>query len=173
MTCEICNGTGFVIIERNGISAAKRCEGCRKPAVPNVPISPVSSAVATAATVALCEVLEFSPTSELARMLISNALISMCPNEEAVWHVVSEAAQLYRNWGKCGIPGLRQIVCCKYSPRDGISLTSTDEYPDGLPSRRQLELVLAPAHLPPGHESTADRKLEDGLQNLAQKKRLQ
>jgi hypothetical protein len=169
MICQTCQGTGFVIIEHDKISSAKRCDCCKPTAA--APGKAVSSAVATAATEALCDVLEFAPKTELGRVLISNALISMCPTEQSVWWLVGRAPQLYRKWGACGILGLRQILCSKYAPRDGVMLSGSDEYPEGIPSDRPLD-IPSPTPLPPGHGVTADLDFEQRVQALSRVKRI-
>jgi hypothetical protein len=113
--CSICGGTGFVIVERGSTSAAKRCD-CRKPAETHCAGKPVTPELATAATEALCDVLAFAPSTKLGRMVISNALIAICPSEDSVWWLVERACNLHTKWQTCGISGLRQIICSRHLP---------------------------------------------------------
>jgi hypothetical protein len=169
--CNICGGTGFVIVERGGISAAKHCD-CRKPAETEQAGKPVSPEVAVAATEALCDVLEFAPSTKLGRMLISNALIAMCPSEDSVWWLVVRACTLHTKWLTCGLPGLRQILCSRHLPKDGLTISATEAYPEGVPSERPLQQEpLFPA-LPPGSVGTADKEIDQAFQFLARSKKL-
>ncbi len=58
----------------------------------------------------------------------------MCPSVESLRYVVRRACALYQTWEKCGIRGLRQIVCSRYRPADGVEIYGTEFYPEGLPS---------------------------------------
>ena len=161
--CNICGGTGFVIVERGGISAAKRCN-CREPAETEQAGRAVTPEMATAATEALCDVLEFAPSTKLGRMLIGNAPIAMCPHEDSVWWLVERACTLHTKWGTCGIPGLRQILCSRYLPKDGRTISATAAYPEGVPPERSLQQqVLFPA-LPPSRVASVDAEMDQALQ---------
>jgi hypothetical protein len=169
--CNICGGTGFVIVERGGVSAAKRCD-CRKPAGTEQAGRPVTPEAATAATEALCDVLEFAPSTKLGRMLIANALVAMCFNEDSVWWLVERACTLHTKWSTCGIPGLRQILCSKHLPNDGLMISATEAYPEGVPSESPVQqLKLSPA-LPPGRVASADSKMDRALQFVARSRKL-
>jgi len=50
--------------------------------------------------------------------------------------MVRRAVALYRSWDKCGVLGLRQIVCARYRPVDGIESGPTDQFPEGLRAKQ-------------------------------------
>jgi hypothetical protein len=89
--------------------------------------------VASAAVNMLCETLAFAPKSDLARVLITKALMKMCYTEEDAFWLVERAANLHTNWDTCGIPGLRQILSSRGMPKDGVSISCTSAYPEGIP----------------------------------------
>jgi hypothetical protein len=163
---------GFVLVERGGISAAKFCI-CREPAETGQAGREVTPEIATAATEALCDVLAFAPSTKLGRMLIANALIAMCPNEESVRWLVERACALHTKWGTCGIPGLRQILCSRYLPKDGLTISATEAYPEGVPPGRHLQQQPLFAVLPPGRVASADADMDQRVQSVAQSKKLQ
>lgn len=143
MSCDKCGGTGWIVRERNGISSVSACS-CRKPLAISKPFedtgTPLSDKVASLLTFELCETLDFAPDEkqELGRAAIALALQSMCETEaEADW-TIKRACNLYRKWGDCGIPGLRQIVSSFRLPKDGFSMFSTPVFPDGLPPLKSL-----------------------------------
>jgi hypothetical protein len=101
----------------------------------------------------------------MGRSMIANALVDMCHTEDEAKWVVRQACELHATWGSCGIPGLRQIVGMLHTPKDGISVISTEAYPDGLP-QKQLPGPALPA-LPPGRVASRDQLMESGVKMLA------
>jgi hypothetical protein len=107
---------------------------------------------ASAAVNLLCETLAFAPKSDLARVLITKALMKMCYTEEDAFWLVERAANLHTSWDTCGIPGLRQILSSRCTPKDGVVFTSTEAYPEGIPLEHQVPKP-DPLHLLSGQSS--------------------
>ena len=171
-TCEKCGGVGFVIVEHNGLSGARICS-CRAAAVERAiaekqPIGPPPREDVTAFMVkGLCQLLAFSP-DEAGMAIIVNALIDMCYTEEQVSFVINRAANLYTKWEDCGILGLRQILCSRYTSRDGLMVYETKAYPDGVPSFRPPE-PWRPM-LAPGKVASEDPLLDRQIEQLGRMK---
>ena len=167
MNCQFCSDTpGWEITERDAV----RCRHTKaKPAESFTPITPGSVSQAVKALGAIA----FFPQDQMAQTMIGDALASMCGSVEALRYVVRRAVALYRTWDRCGVPGLRQIVCAGYRPADGIESGPTDSYPDGLPSETKYDPLALPEGarklLPAGHTVTVDVELEKSIQELAEK----
>jgi len=169
--CETCQGNGWVVTSRG----AKRCTDCisEKPIDQRERIDERSLAQAVKAL----SVLAFFPVESAALAVIGEALSSMCPNVPSLRYVVSRACTLYRSWDKCGIPGLRQIVCSRYRPADGIESGPTDAYPMGLPADPTLphNALLSGSPLKrigPDDELSGDLEFDRKLRLLAHTKDL-
>lgn len=167
MSCINCGDTGWIIVERQGIRSAKRCAECfaaakEREKVSQDRITPFTQEMAMEQTKLLCESIAFAPTTTLGRSVIAEELMSMCWSlEQATW-LVRRAAQLFATWDKCGLPGLRQIFCSRYEPKDRILPVHTEAYRDGVPVERSLEPESRPPlpALPEGHKASADPELE-------------
>jgi hypothetical protein len=166
MSCNICQGTGWIVTERG----AKECQ-CRKAQQARdeqrTAVSPESITVALKAFDALA----WFPKEPTARVFIGDAMRTMCPSAEALQYLVRIVLHHYTTWEDCGIPGLRQIVCTKFKPADGIESEPTKRFPDGLPSETKHEpLALPPgAHraLPAGHVASGDAQIDQAVDNAA------
>lgn len=113
--------------------------------------------------------LKFFPSEQGARTALFLLIGRMCSNEDQVRYLVRRTLALCNEW-----PGpvvLRQILCCKYKPADGIEAGGTASFPDGVPSEKRIE-APAVAALPPGHVATADRQLDAAVKLLAASKDL-
>jgi len=140
--CLICQGNGWVETP-NG---ARRCE-CfvdQRSDTPKTPIDGRSLALATRALSAI----GYFPRDHEAQTIIGDALAAMCPNVEALRYVVRRACELYQHWDRCGLQGLRQIVCFRYRPADGIEIYGTAAYPGGLPVDAKESTLTLPAAVP-------------------------
>lgn len=171
--CELCSGTRFMIVERGSITAAKPCTSCGRASKPAKPRTPLTAEVVAVYTATICDTLAFAPPREakLARAHITNRLLAMCDSEEQLKWLTDRACDLYTKWEDCGIPGLRQILCFQYRPRDGIEPFSTIAYPDGIPVEKpQLEPVSKA--LPPGHAVSASPSIEASVSDLSNAKRM-
>lgn len=169
MTCEKCDGTGWIVIETATTSAVKPCS-CRAPAKPKKPekVTPLTVAEAAAHVRTLCDTLAFAPGTA-GQSIITAALMKMCETaEQAAW-LIPRACELHTEWKTCGIAGLRQILGTKYKPKDGVMVTSTEAYPEGIPSTRPdpEPLLLG---LPPGRLVSGDLEMDESIQRLAQVK---
>jgi hypothetical protein len=94
----------------------------------------------------------------------------MCSTEDQVRWLVKRTLAICNEW-----PGplvLRQILCSRFKPADGIEAGGTASFPDGVPAERPID-GFAPVALPPGRTVSADRELDDAVVNLAKLKRLQ
>lgn len=136
--CNLCGGTGYVIVSARNkagetVDAAKACE-CRKVKPQTEAGHPVAWDDCAAASEALA-VMSFYPREEMARLLVARALEQMCTTKEQLNWTIERAVSLFDKWDKCGIQGLRQVLCSKHLPKDGISCDSTDAFPDGIPSQ--------------------------------------
>jgi hypothetical protein len=169
--CNVCNGSGWVTVERGDITAAKRC-ACREVGNPAETGVRLTFEAAAEATTTLCELLDFSPSSEASRAFITDALMSMCATVEQVRWLVRRTAQLHVKWSTCGIPGLRQVFCSKYMPKDGLTTCSSEAYPEGIPSEKPLVLAVNAKALPPGHAVSASPSIEATVSDLSDAKRM-
>jgi len=167
MSCTICQGTGWEITD----AGAKKCQ-CRKQAATEQRQF-ISTEAAVGALKAL-DALAFFPKEVGARMAIGDAVRGMCPSVEALQYLVRMAIQHYTTWDECGVPGLRQIVCTKFRPADGIEASPTKRFPEGLPSETKRDpLALPPGArkmLPAGHVVTADTETDRAVQKVAELK---
>jgi hypothetical protein len=145
--CIECHGTSWIIVEVKGISAARPCL-CRRSPTNQSATTPLTEEGAATAVKMLCDTLAFSPASDLGRVLITSALLRMCHTLEDTLWVVERACNLYTRWDACGIPGLRQILSSRCVPRDGVSISRTAAYPEGIPTEsrkpKQEPLGLLP-----------------------------
>ena len=104
--CSVCNGSGWALVERGDITAAKRC-ACRLVGNPAEKGTPLTVEAAAEAITILCELLDFSPPSEGSRALIADALMSMCATVDQVRWLVRRTAQLHVKWSTCGVPRVK------------------------------------------------------------------
>ena len=114
--------------------------------------------------------LRYFPGEQGARTALFLLIGRMCSNEDQVRWLVQRTLNTCNEW-----PGplvLRQILCSKYRAADGIDVSCTSMFPDGIPSSKPVE-AWKPAALPPGRMVSADKELDDKLRELAQMKRLQ
>ena len=170
MSCEKCDGTGWIIVDTPKGSAAKPC-ACRPVRKPEPPKGkPLTEKEAIAALTLLCGTLGWPPEAG-ARGLIVKAMMTMCSTKEQAMWMVERAAELYTRWPDCGIRGLRQILSSdlRYLPADGVTISCTEAYPEGIPSTRKDPEPLQLA-LPPGHVASADLEMDESIQRLAQVK---
>ena len=171
--CEYCGGTGWILVEHpDRDSCVKVCDCRRAQKAESAPgrtiLTPETAALAVEG---LCEILDYAPKTEIGKAIITNALLSMCSKVEQVTWLVQRACMLHTNLRTCGIPGLRQILCSKYAPKDGITVSSTKAYPDGVPSEQPLRVVPAPEVLPPGHTASVSPSLDAAVQEPTEAKR--
>jgi len=179
MTCEMCGGSGWIVRESAAGSSAKPCS-CRKTTAPTMPFRdrgiPLTVESAATHVAMLCDTLAYAPSPPpkgVGRAAIVVALMEMCSTDDEAKWVVQRAMSLHTKWETCGIPGLRQIVSSIRIPKDGISLLSTDRYPEGVPPIKSLQAVLSfPKRLAPGASTTADGQLATGLDRAAQSMKL-
>ena len=111
--------------------------------------------------------LRFFPSDENARAALVLLIGRMCSTEDQVRWLVQRTLAICNEW-----PGplvLRQILCSKVKPADGIETGGTSAFPDGAPSEKRIEAPTMPA-LPPGHVVSADRQLDDAVKSLAASK---
>jgi hypothetical protein len=166
MSCDICDGSGWHVIERDGISGVERCE-CRKTAEAAQKRTPLTNETATALTKVLFESFSFSPQSPVVRARLTIDLKTMCGTREALIYLVETSPQLHTKWP--GLPGLRQVLTNRYKASDGIAFGGfSDEYPGGIGAALSgvPEAPALPA-LPAGGE---DRELAAMLRSLRAKR---
>ena len=108
--------------------------------------------------------LRFFPSDENARAALVLLIGRMCSNEEQVRWLVQRTMALCNEWP--GPLALRQILCSKFKPADGIEAGGTSMFPDGPPSEKRIEAPALPA-LPPGHVASVDRQLDNAVKMLA------
>jgi len=136
--CTECQGTGFIVIDTGNTTAAKECVCRRLSRSRSSPGTPLTEEAASTAANMLCETLAFAPKSDLGRVVITNALMKMCHTQEEAFWLIERAANLHARWDTCGIAGLRQILCSRYTPKDGVVISSTSTYPAGIPSEQGI-----------------------------------
>jgi hypothetical protein len=107
--------------------------------------------------------LRFFPSDENARAALVLLIGRMCSNEDQVRWLVQRTMALCNEWP--GPLALRQILCSKFKPADGIEAGGSAMFPDGPPSERRIDPPALPA-LPPGRVS-ADRGLDNAVKMLA------
>jgi|SRR5882724_1893305 len=155
MICEFCEDTGWETTERGAV----RCRHTKQPTRETETCTPLNPQAVAAATKSLGAI-AFFPQDQPSQTVIGDAIASMCPSVESLRYMVRRAVALYRSWDKCGVLGLRQIVCARYRPVDGIESGPTDQFPEGLPSETGHDPLALPAGalkaLPPGHPERPD-----------------
>jgi hypothetical protein len=169
MTCGLCDGSGWKIRERGPYSGVAPCV-CQQANRPSEPRTPLTVGETLAAVNVLCETLAFAPTTDAARVLIANGLMEMCETAEQLRYVISRAVNLHTKWHTCGLPGLRQILCSKYRPRDGLVITATEAYPEGVPPDKPLVETPRQFQLPAGVLVSADPAVEAEVRTIARAK---
>lgn len=166
MSCEHCGGSGWVTVETPTASFAKRC-ACYQPPTNTEPQgTQLRENDAIAQVEVLCGTLAFAPPSG-SRSMIVKAVMSMCRTVEQLEWLTERACELHTEWKTCGIRGLRQIISSRWTPKDGLVITSTEAYPEGIPSSRKEP---EPLRLPPGTVASADLEMDQSIQRLAQVK---
>jgi hypothetical protein len=78
--------------------------------------------------------LNFFPSEPTARRALFLMVGRMCANEDQVKWLVRRTIDLCNEW-----PGplvLRQILCSKFKAADGIEVSCTDRFVDGVPSEK-------------------------------------
>ncbi len=170
MSCELCKETPGWVMTASG---AAKCQCRAEDIAATVERSPIDGRSLSLATRALSTI-GFFPREDEARMVIGDALAAMCPNVAALRYVVRRACELYQNWDRCGIQGLRQIVCYRFRPADGIEIYGTSAYPAGLPPDPKAKQPQLPAGstlaLPPGTVVSANERLDARVRLLAHAK---
>jgi len=165
MSCPKCGGSGWVIVFRRNLEAADRCP-CKT--VQQTAAAAAGEAltenVATAVVDALCDALDDAPRKTLGKALVVDALMSMCATADDAWWVARRATVLYTRW--CGVPGLRQILCARSVPKDGLEVSYSEAYPEGIPSERPALQEALPL-LGPGKVS-GDAQIDTAVQRAAE-----
>jgi hypothetical protein len=108
--------------------------------------------------------LRFFPSDPGARLELAKLVSRMAATEDQVDWLVQRTLALCSEW-----PGplvLRQILCSKFKPADGISAGGSPMFPDGVPSEKRIDAPTFPA-LPPGHVASVDRGLDNAVKMLA------
>lgn len=165
MTCDKCNGTGWLIVEHNGFECASMCNCRAKAQQPHGKL--LTEDMAGGLVAGMCQILAFAP-AEVGQGIIVAALMEMCSTQAQATYVVNRACALHTKWETCGIRGLRQILCAVYVPADGVMVSATEAYPDGIPSIRPPESVFP--KLPPGRVASADVGCERAILALGEAK---
>ena len=169
--CKLCDDSGWVRVERGDITAAKRCV-CREIGTSAETGTPLTLEAAAQATTILCELLDYSPSSDESRAIIADSLMSMCATVDQVRWLVRRTPQLHVKWRTCGIPGLRQIFCSKYRPKDGLMICSSEAYPEGIPTEKSAGLAAGVRALPSGHAVSVGPSIEAAVSDLSDAKRM-
>jgi len=164
--CQICAGSGWIIIERpDGVSGAKISD-CRR--IQKTSFAPGKTNLTPEAAAfiveGLCENLAYAPKTEVGKAIITNALLSMCSTQEQAAWTVQRACMLYTKWSGCLLPGLRQIVCSKYPTKDGINLSHSEGYPEGIPPEHPPRRVPASPALSSGHVASVRQNVDTVVQ---------
>ena len=113
--------------------------------------------------------MKFFPSDPGARLELAKLVARMVSTEDQVEWLVQRTLALCNEWP--GPVGLRQILCSRFKPADGIGAGSTSMFPDGLPSEKQIEAPPLLA-LPPGHVATVDPGYDRSIRLLAAAKDL-
>jgi hypothetical protein len=113
--------------------------------------------------------LKFFPSDPDARLELAKLVSRMASTEDQVEWLVARTVALCNEWP--GPVGLRQILCSKFKPADGIEAGCTSMFPDGVPSEKQIEAPPLLA-LPAGHVATVDPGYDRSIRLLAAAKDL-
>jgi hypothetical protein len=108
--------------------------------------------------------LRFFPADENGRAALVALVGRMCSTEDQVRWLVKRTLALCNEWP--GPVGLRQVLCSRFKPADGINAGGTVAFPDGVPSEKQIEAPPLLA-LPPGHVATVDAGYDRAIRLLA------
>jgi hypothetical protein len=108
--------------------------------------------------------LRFFPSDPDARLELAKLVSRMASTEEQVEWLVARTVALCNEWP--GPVGLRQVLCSKFKPADGIEAGGTSMFPEGPPSEKRIDPPALPA-LPPGHVATVDAGYDRSIRLLA------
>src|SRR5207245_1476892 len=144
---------------------------CR-PLLPVEKRTPLTFESASHAMDLIFSLVDFSPPSDKAKAVLTNGLMEMCETVEQSKFVIERLPQYHSKWTSCGLRGLRQILCQKYTPKDRVILNATKEYPDGLPQPQAVPLPPMKA-LPPRHTASANPSIEASVSDLADGMRME
>jgi hypothetical protein len=78
--------------------------------------------------------LKFFPSDDGGRRALFLMVGRMCANEDQVRWLVRRTLELCNEWP--GPKALRQILCSKFTPADGVEASFTDVFPEGVPSEQ-------------------------------------
>jgi hypothetical protein len=187
MTCEKCGGTGFLVVEGRGylVPGMKACPAEYSGVIPcecsktrqsialeharkqlaQFESGPLITADDAMEAVRKLETgLNWFPKGKEQLTFVGDGLARMCRTKFAAMYVVARACELYQDWRKCGLMGLRQILTAKVLPREGPPIYTTDAYPEGLPEAPQKPIPeFKTLELPPGCHVTENRKLDAAI----------
>ena len=93
--------------------------------------------------------LKFYPSEPAGRLAVAKLVGQMATTHEQVEWLVARTIALFDEWP--GPKTLRQIFCSRFKPADGIEVSTSTSFPDGVPSERPIQAPVRPA-LPPGME---------------------
>jgi hypothetical protein len=112
--CEACGGSGWIVVERKGVSGAERCR-CSRPPEPEK----VSSAeiLETVARIATSGVIPFFPQAEEAWIILTSEIQSFVTDRAALELFVRKLLHYAKKYE--GPAQLRQIYCAFGVPADG------------------------------------------------------
>ena len=146
--CPDCGDTGFVVVERGGVSGAERCRCSVRPKSRRPNAQEIGRVIAQ-----LAECIPFFPKSEDAWLIVTAEVSSFVADLEGLREF---ARVIIRHCKKYeGPAGLRQIYCAYRMPADGI-------YPDqDLPGFSTAELHAR-------HEQAAMRYQSERLETFRQ-----
>src|SRR5919201_5228725 len=120
--CPACGGSGWVFIERNGASGAKRCS-CRQP--PPRPDDGEPTVVEYASgALTLSRVMRFFPQDEITIRFTARKLKALARTRSALWWLVDTLPEAFSDWP--GHAAMRQFFCTRYNPPDGIGPDPSD-----------------------------------------------
>ncbi len=127
MTCDQCAGSGWLIVERNGYSAAERCPACRREVSPkNERSTPLTEQLCGECVRFLGKILPFTPGNaqgeELQVKFVISDLMSYVSTVEELQWLCREACIRFSKWP--GLKDLRALFCLQFSPRDGRVVVS-------------------------------------------------
>jgi hypothetical protein len=119
MTCERCQGSGWIIVERNGLSGAERCpcsvsrkskaDSCRPT------LEQITGALAK---IAESDVVPFFPKTVDGWIMMASEIASFIQDVEGLGLLVRMVLRHAKKYE--GVSGLRQIYCAYAAPADGI-----------------------------------------------------
>lgn len=108
------------------------------------------------------------PRDASAMTFLADDLLGMVRSAAQLTWLVRRARQLYRRWP--GSRELRVLFCSRFLPKDGIEMSGSDVYPDGIPGEHRKEINWR--QIEAGRVVSIDAALNQEITNAAKQRTL-